>query len=177
MAAHFVPRRPLPRTGSTAFTGAGKGGKTGPVTVEDALFMVAQFDNGALGSFNATRFALGRKNYNTFEIYGSKGAIAFNLERMNELEYFSEDDPSRARGFRTILATESEHPYIANWWPPGHIIGYEHEFTHAVTDFLAAVSTRRRITPNFADGVKIMQVLDAGLKSAATGRRVTIPKA
>jgi len=175
MTSHFIRQRPLPVQGSTAFHGGGKGGRMGKVTVEDACFMVAQFANGALGSFETTRFALGRKNYNVFEIYGSKGAIAFNLERMNELKYYSEDDPSCARGFRTIIATESEHPYIAHWWPPGHMIGYEHEFTHAVVDFLHAIAGGKPIAPNFRDGVKIMQVLDAGLKSAATGRRVTVP--
>jgi len=174
MTASFITERPLPSVGSAAFQGGAKGGKKGKVTVEDACFMNAEFVNGALGSFNATRFALGRKNYNFFEVYGSKGALAFNLERMNELEYYSEDDPSYARGFRTILATESEHPYISHWWPPGHIIGYEHEFTHAVVDFLEAVSKGKPIYPNFEDGMKIVQVLEAGLKSAATGKRVLV---
>ena len=174
MMSHFITERPLPAEGSAAFKGGAKGARKGKVTVEDASFMTAEFVNGALGSFNTTRFALGRKNYNVFEIYGAKGALAFNLERMNELEYFYEDDPACARGFRTILATEPEHPYIAHWWPPGHIIGYEHEFTHAVVDFMNAIAKGKPIYPNFADGVKIMQVLDAGLESAATGKRVTI---
>ncbi len=175
MKANFITERPLPAAGATAFQGGSKGGKTGKVTVEDALFMVAEFANGAIGSFEASRFALGRENYNMFEIYGSRGAVAFNLERMNELQYFSEDDPSDAQGFRTIIATEPNHPYVSHWWPPGHIIGYEHEFTHAVADFLQAVDKGEAIRPNLEDGVKIMQVIDAGLESAATGRRVELP--
>jgi predicted dehydrogenase len=100
--------------------------------------------------------------------------VAFNFERMNELEYYSTDDPDYAQGFRTVLATEPVHPYIANWWPPGHIIGYEHEFTHAVADFMNAIAKGGKIEPNFRDGMKCMEVLDAGLKSAETGRRVDL---
>jgi predicted dehydrogenase len=144
------------------------------VTVEDAAFMLAQFTNGALGSFEASRFALGRKNYNTFEIYGSDGALTFNLERLNELEYFSNHDPEEAKGFRTILATEECHDYIANWWPPGHTIGYEHEFTHAVVDFVHAVAGGTPIRPDFRDGLECQRVLDAGLRSAASGQCETV---
>ena len=136
--------------------------------------MVVEFENGALGSFEATRFATGRKNYNSFEIYGSQGSLIFNLERMNELQFFSQDDPEYAQGFRTIVATEPVHPYIANWWPPGHIIGYEHEFHHAVSDFLCAIDKEEQIEPNFYDGMKEMQVLEAGLLSAETGQRVVL---
>ena len=142
--------------------------------MEDAAFMTVEFENGALGSFEATRFATGRKNYNYFEIYGSKGSILFDLERMNELQFFSTDDPADAQGFRTILATEGVHEYVSNWWPPGHIIGYEHEFVHAVVDFLKAVETKTKIEPNFYDGMKGMQVLEAGLRSAETGTTVTL---
>jgi predicted dehydrogenase len=134
--------------------------------------MLAEFQNGALGSFESSRFATGRKNYNTFEIYGSDGAVTFNLERMNELEYFDNNDPEHAHGFRTILATESCHPYVSNWWPPGHIIGYEHAFTHAVADFLNAVAHEEPIKPDFSDGLECIRVLTAGLESAASGRRV-----
>jgi predicted dehydrogenase len=137
--------------------------------------MTVQFANGALGSFEASRFAPGRKNYNYFEIYGSKGSILFDLERMNELQFFSADDPAYAQGFRTIIATEGgQHDYVANWWPPGHIIGYEHEFVHAVVDFCKAVSTKTKIEPNFYDGMKGMEVLEAGLRSAETGKAVDI---
>jgi predicted dehydrogenase len=175
MTAHFITERPLPdEVASGTFSGKVKGAEKGTVTVEDAAFMTVQFANGALGSFEATRFAPGRKNYNSFEIYGSKGSILFDLERMNELEFFSADDPAHAQGFRTIIATEGVHDYIANWWPPGHIIGYEHEFVHAVVDFCKAVSTKTKIEPNFYDGMKGMEVLEAGLRSAETGKAVDI---
>jgi len=175
MTAQFVKERPLPDeadagTFKAAVTGKGKG----KVTVEDAAFMLVQFENGALGSFEATRFSPGRKNYNYFEIYGSKGSLIFDLERMNELKYFSADDPDYARGFRTIIATEPVHPYVANWWPPGHVIGYEHEFVHSIVDFLRAVEKKKKVQPNFYDGLKVMQVLDAALKSAETGKTVLL---
>jgi predicted dehydrogenase len=93
---------------------------------------------------------------------------------MNELEYFSMEDPDYAQGFRTILATEGAHPYVANWWPPGHIIGYEHEHVHAVVDFLKAIDAGKDIAPNLYDGMKAMQVLDAGLESARSGRRIEV---
>jgi predicted dehydrogenase len=124
-----------------------------------------------VGSFEATRFATGRKNRNTFEIYGSEGAICFNLERMNELELHSRNDPAHAQGFRTILATEPSHPYIRNWWPPGHLIGYEHGFVHAVADFVEAVVNGTPIDPDFRDGLKCIRVLEAGLRSAESGKR------
>jgi predicted dehydrogenase len=175
MTASFITERPLPdEAASGTFSGKSVGGK-GKVTVEDAAFMTVRFANGALGSFEATRFAPGRKNYNYFEIYGSKGSILFDLERMNELQFFSQDDPAYAQGFRTIIATEGgQHDYIANWWPPGHIIGYEHEFVHAVVDFCHAVATKTKIAPSFYDGMKGMEVLEAGLRSAETGKTVEL---
>ncbi len=121
MATTFIKERPLPGAGAATFSaGSGEATEMGKVTVDDAAFMLAEFENGALGSFEASRFAPGRKNYNYFEIYGSKGSIVFNLERMNELQLFQRDDPAFAQGFRTILATEAgQHDYIADWWPPG----------------------------------------------------------
>ena len=175
MTAQFIPERPLPdEEAAGTFKGATTGEGMGKVTVEDAAFMLVEFENGALGSFEATRFAPGRKNYNYFEIYGSKGSIIFDLERMNELKFFSNEDPENAQGFRTIIATEACHDYMENWWPPGHIIGYEHEFVHAVVDFLGAVENGTTIEPNFYDGMKEMQILDAGLKSAADGRKLVL---
>jgi predicted dehydrogenase len=174
MTQRFVEKRPLPGAGARTFQAGASGADMGAVTVEDASFMLAHFENGALGSFEVSRFANGRKNYNSFEIYGSKGSLAFDLERMNELQYLDMENPSDQQGFRTILVTNATHPYVAAWWPPGHIIGYEHEFTHAVVDFLNALDNGTPITPNFADGMKIMQVLEAGLVSAATGRQVTV---
>ena len=175
MTTNFVTERPVPdEAEETAFSAATKAAKKGKVTVEDAAFMVVEFENGALGSFEASRFATGRKNFNYFEIYGDKGALIFDLERMNELQYFSSDDPTCCQGFRTILVTEPEHPYVSAWWPPGHIIGYEHEFVHAVVDFLNAVDAGTEIRPNFYDGMRVMQVLDAGIDSAASGKRITV---
>jgi predicted dehydrogenase len=175
MTSRFITERPLPDEAvARTFQAGSKGTEKGPVTVEDAAFMTVEFENGALGSFEATRFAGGRKNLNCFEIYGSKGSLAFNMERMNELEYYSEDDPDKARGFRTILATEPVHSYVANWWPPGHIIGYEHEHVHAVVDFLKAIDSNTEIKPNLYDGLKATQVLQAGLVSAREGRRIKV---
>lgn len=174
MTARFIAQRPLPSATATAFQRGAQQRERGEVTVEDAALMLVQFENGALGSFEASRFALGRKNHHTFEIYGSRGALRFNLERMNELEYFCGDDSAEAQGFRTILATEPCHDYIAHWWPPGHTIGYEHEFTHAVVDFVDAAVHRTPIEPNFRDGLACMQVLEAGLRSARSGGHVAI---
>jgi predicted dehydrogenase len=175
MTGQFIAERPMPdEVASGTFKAAVKGTQKGKVGVEDAAFMLAEFENGALGCFNATRFATGRKNYNHFEIYGEKGSLAFNFERMNELLFYSAEDPEYARGFRTILATEPVHDYIAGWWPPGHIIGYEHEFVHAVVDFVNAVIGKTMIDPNFYDGMRGMQVIEAGLQSAASGKLVRI---
>jgi predicted dehydrogenase len=173
--AQFISERPLPdEEAAGTFKGVAKEGQRGRVTVEDAAFMVVEFENGALGSFETSRFATGRKNFNSFEIYGDQGSILYNQERMNELQFFSLKDPSYAQGFRTVLATEPEHAYMESWWPPGHIIGYEHGFVHAVVDFLNAIDRNERIEPNFYDGIKIMEVLEAGLKSAETGQRVLL---
>lgn len=176
MMTTFIKERPLPGAAAGTFKPAGaiEGGEKGEVTVEDAISMVVEFKNGALGSFEATTFAPGRKNYNYFEIYGDKGSLLFNLERMNELQFFSTEDPEYAQGFKTILATEPCHPYIDNWWPPGHIIGFEHQFHHGVADFLAAIDKGASVTPNFKDGVEVMKILEAGLAAAETGKKVEL---
>jgi predicted dehydrogenase len=175
MMTNFIKERPLPSAGAGTFkAGTSEGGEKGKVTVEDAISMVVEFENGALGSFEATTFAPGRKNYNYFEIYGDKGSLLFDFERMNELEFFSVEDPEYAQGFRTILATEPCHDYIANWWPPGHMIGFEHQFHHGVVDFLAAIEKGGSVIPNFKDGVEVMTILEAGLCAAQTGKRVNI---
>ncbi len=124
------------------------------MTVDDAAAALVRFANGAIGTIEATRMAPGRKNYNRFEINGSHGSLAFDLERMNELELYLESDPRRLRGFRRILVTESVHPFVKAWWPPGHIIGYEHTFTHTVFDLLEAIADDRLPEPNFVDGVQ-----------------------
>lgn len=165
----FVEERPLEagvddRLGATASTEKGK------VTVDDACAWMARFENGAMGIFEASRFALGRKNHNRFEINGSRGSIAFNLERLNELEYYDEGDPSDSRGFRVIQTTANDHPYAGNYWPVGHIIGYEHTFVNWVADALAAIHEGRPISPSFEDGYRNQRVLDAIERSASSGR-------
>ena len=132
---------------------------------------IVEFASGAVGTFECTRYASGRKNHNQFEINGSKGSLIFDLERMNELEFFSSEDPQGEQGFRTILATDPSHDYVGNWWPPGHIIGYEHEFVHACADFLNSVANKTAITPDFRDGVECMKVLEAASRSAEKGTR------
>ena len=126
-----------------------------------------RFENGAIGSVEGSRFAPGRKNYNRFEINGSLGSIAFDLERMNEVELYTPEGASS--GFRTVLATEAEHPYAGAWWPPGHILGYEHTFVHTVLDLLQALEKGRLPTPNFEDGLRNQRVLDA-IERAARAR-------
>lgn len=172
---NFITERPLPGIDAGTFnSGSTSATKTGKVTVEDAAFMIVEFNNGALGSFNASRFGSGRKNHNYFEINGSKGGLIFDQERMNELQYLNLEDPVDEQGFRTILVTNPTHPYTGAWWPPGHIIGFEHLFTHAIVDFMTALEKGTKITPNFLDGVKIMQVLEAAIKSASTGRKIAV---
>jgi predicted dehydrogenase len=175
MTETFIKERPLEGPAGGAL-GAAKasGKKMGKVTVEDAAIFMAKFQNGALGTFEATRFAKGRRNYNRIEINGSKGSLAFNLERFNELEFFSEDDPKFAQGFRTINVTEAVHPYTANWWPAGHIIGWEHTFIHEIFEFFKCIAEDTEVTPNFDDGVYNNKVLDAVLESAAKGTWINI---
>jgi predicted dehydrogenase len=147
----FIRERPLP----------GNRDETGEVTVDDAALALVRFEGGAIGTIEATRMAPGRKNHNRFEINGAKGSIAFDLERMNELEVYFDDDPADVRGFRTILVTEPSHAFASAWWPPGHIIGYEHTFTHTISDFLDAMAEERTPEPSFEDGVRNQRVLAA----------------
>jgi predicted dehydrogenase len=135
------------------------------VDVDDAVTMIGRFQNGALASLEATRFAPGRKNSITLEINGTNGSLYFDLEEMNRLKLFRRDDPENEQGFRDILVTEPTHPYIKNWWPPGHTIGYEHTFAHTIADFVTAVSTGKSVPPTFEDGWKNQCVLDAAARS------------
>ena len=175
LTTNFITERPLADEATSGnLSAAPIADKSGQVTVEDAALMMVQFTNGAIGSFEATRFATGRKNKLSFEIYGSKGSIAFDLERMNELQFYNKEDPEEEQAFKTILVTAPSHPYMDHWWPPGHIIGYEHAFIHAVADFITAIDEDKVITPNFNDGLRILQVLERGLESAVTGKRLTV---
>jgi predicted dehydrogenase len=153
----FITERPLPGSKAKA-----------PVDVDDAALAILRFENGAIGSVEASRFAPGRKNYNRFEINGSKGSLVWDLERMNELQLYLEEGPNS--GFRNVIATDGKHPYMGAWWPPGHIIGYEHSFTHTVRDLIEAIQAEQLPTPNFEDGVKNQKVLDAIERSASSGR-------
>ena len=142
--------------------------ETGEVTVDDAAAFLTRFESGALGTFEVSRFAKGRANYNVFEINGSKGSLRFNLHRLNELELYLDDAPEDTRGFKTILVTEATQPYMDAWWPPGHIIGWEHTFTHAARDLAHAIAEGASPQPSFRDGVRCQAVIDAVERSAET---------
>jgi predicted dehydrogenase len=152
----FVPRRPIGRGQSEARV---------EVDVDDAALALVRFEGGAVGTIEATRFAPGRKNHNRFEVNGSSGSLAFDLERMNELELYVEEGTTS--GFRRILATHAQHPYAAAWWPPGHILGYEHTFVHTVYELLRAIHEGRLPSPSFDDGLRTQRVLGAVERSAA----------
>jgi predicted dehydrogenase len=144
------------------------------VTVDDAVTSIGRFKNGALANLEATRFAQGRKNSITLEINGSAGSLAFDFEEMNRLRYYDARDPEERRGFRDILVTEARHPYIENWWPPGHLIGYEHTFVHTIADFVRAVVAGKSVQPTFDDGLRNQRVLEAMSTSARTRQWVKV---
>jgi predicted dehydrogenase len=172
MTETFIKKRPL-LAGTTGGLGAAASAEMGEVTVDDAALFMTRFENGAVGTFEATRFANGRRNYNSFEINGSKGSIVFNLERMNELQVLFNDDAADVQGFRTILVTEGVHPYMSAWWPAGHIIGWEHTFTHGVYDLINGIAKNVSPEPTFDDGVRCQAVLDAIETSASNKQWVT----
>jgi predicted dehydrogenase len=173
----FVKERPYP-AGSTAGSlgGGGTSAERGPVTVDDAASFLATFAGGAMGVFEATRFASGRKNAIRVEINGSLGSLAFDFEDMNVLEYFDATEPAAVGGFRRIIVTEAEHPYVAAWWPPGHGLGYEHGFTHQVVDLVTAIADGTDPSPTFADGLQVQRVLDAVETSSQTRTWQEIPQ-
>jgi predicted dehydrogenase len=137
--------------------------------VDDAALFVARLDGGGLATYEATRFATGHKNGLRVEVNGSLGSLVFDLERMNELDFYDATLDGREQGFTRIMVTESTHPYMSAWWPPGHIIGYEHSFTHQMRDFLEAVVAGKDPEPSFADALQVQQVLGAVERSAAAG--------
>jgi predicted dehydrogenase len=182
----FVDRRPVAGSrallgGSSAQNGQGNGQgngqqdgqpdsqEWGTVTVDDATSFLARFEGGAMGVFEATRFATGRKNAIRVEINGSDGSLAFDFEDMNVLHFHDATEDDRTAGFRRILVTESSHPYVDGWWPPGHLLGYEHGFTHQVVDLVRALAAAEQPTPSFADGLAVQAVLGAVERSAQTG--------
>src|SRR6478735_11954968 len=163
----FVRERPLPAASAGLAASGGSG--TGAVTVDDAALFFARFDSGALGSFEATRFASGRKNAMRLEVNGSDGSLAFDFEAMNELQFHDHTEDADTAGFRRILVTEPTHPYAHAWWPPGHGLGYEHTFTHEVVDLVTAIGEGHAPSPSFADGLQVQRVLAAVERSAEHG--------
>ena len=162
----FIKQRPLPDNPK----------KMGRVSVDDAAQFIGRFKNGALANLEATRFATGRKNHIHIEINGVKGSLEFNLEDMNRLKYFDNSVPLDRQGFSDIIVTQQNgvHPYVGQWWPPGHIIGYEHTFVHTIADFINAVAEGKSVQPTFEDGLKNQQVLESVEKSANTRRWVKV---
>ncbi|NEA85375.1 Gfo/Idh/MocA family oxidoreductase [Streptomyces sp. SID7958] len=161
----FVRHRPLP-TAATSGLAAVSAAGTGEVTVDDAALFTGRFASGALASFEATRYATGRKNALRIELNGERGSLAFDLERLNELSYHDGTEPGTHAGFRRILVTEPDHPYLDAWWPPGHGLGYEHTFVHQARDLVHAVAEGRTPDPSFADGLQVQRVLAAVEESA-----------
>jgi predicted dehydrogenase len=157
----FIKERPIVERMEGLSAAAQEDAPKGEVTVDDATLFLTEFNNGALGSFETTRFANGNKNGMSFEINGSKGSVKFEFERMNELWYYSSEDPEGVQGFRLIQATEAVHPYVSAWWPPGHVIGYEHTFVHELYEFVEAIAQDKQPCPDFNDGVKCSQILEA----------------
>jgi predicted dehydrogenase len=164
MTRTFIKERPWPD------------GTMGTVDVDDAFAAVVSFENGALGTVEATRFAAGRKNSNVIEINGEKGSLRFNLERLNELEvYWVDEEPKETRGFHQVLVSEPYHPWWENWWPQGHIIGWEHTFVHEITHLLDCIVNDKPVAPigaDFEDGYRCAVICDAILESAETRRQV-----
>lgn len=169
----FVTERPLPASGAGGLAGDGAVAERGPVTVDDAAVFIGRTASGALASFEASRFATGRKNSLRLELNGSKGSLAFDLERLNELSFHDHTEPAATAGFRRILVTEPEHPYLEGWWPAGHGLGYEHTFSHQVRDLVHALATGEQPVPTFADGLQVQRVLAAVEESAGKNSVLT----
>jgi predicted dehydrogenase len=167
MTRTFIDERPLP-----------DGSGTGKVDVDDAFVATVEFENGALGTLECTRFGGGRKNYQVIEINGEKGSIHFNLERMNELQVFwVGEEPKATQGFHNVLITEDYHPWWEHWWPHGHIIGWEHTFVHELTHLLDCIVNDKEVSPygaTFEDGYRAAVVCDAIAKSADTKKQVDV---
>ncbi|GAA4661220.1 Gfo/Idh/MocA family protein [Arthrobacter cryoconiti] len=156
----FVPQRPGPNGLET-------------VSVDDAVWATLALDGGAVASVEVSRVALGQKNALRVEVYGTGGSITFNLENPNELYFFDGTDPKDVQGFRRILVTEPEHPYIAGWWPQGHVLGWEHSFTHQIRDFLLNIQNGTDPSPSFEEGLAVQRVL-AGIETSAAKDGITV---
>ena len=166
----FVPERPL---AESPVKGQKKLGK---VTAPDSAMFIGRMENGVLANLEATKYALGRKNHIEIEINGGKGSIFFDFEDMNRLKFYNGDDPKDRQGFREIIVTARDgiHPYVGHWWPPGHGLGYEHTFVHAVADFVNACADGKSVQPTFEDGLENQRVLAAVEESSQKGRWVKL---
>ncbi len=167
----FIKKRVVPESDSGAWgSKAGKGKKKyDTVDVDDAAIYIGRIKGAnTLASFEATRFAPGRRNYNSIEIYGSKGSVLWNQEEMNVFQYFNRNDPAVLQGFRTVQGCDMGQPYVNSWWPPGHIIGYEHLFVHEMYEFLCGLNRKKINYPTFEDAVKCQKVLEAVETAAAS---------
>lgn len=178
----FINKRPKATAVDGGLGATGAAGTMGKVDVDDGVVALAEFANGALGTFEATRFALGHPNYNWFEVNGTKGSIIFNLERMNELLYYNGADPSDRHGFRLIQTTETVHPYMGlpgggpRYWPPAHIIGYEHTFINTVADLMMGLVEGKNPEPSFETACKVQAVMAACEEAAKAGSWAKVPK-
>lgn len=177
MQETFIKERPAEAPAeelSTMLTAQAGSPQLEPVDVEDAAVFLARFEEGALGTFEATRFAAGRRNHNRIEINGSQGSLYFDLEQMNRLQYFNAEDPDQVPGFRSIQVNEGCHPYIKHWWPPGHGIGYQNTFVNQLADFLQAIADDRDPSPGFEVGLENQKILEGVLQSIEEDRWVDI---
>jgi len=170
----FVNKRPIVEKMIGLSGSASANSPMGDVTVDDATLMMGEFECGALCSIEASRFANGHNNDMSFEINGSKGSIRFSFERMNELEFYNNEDPNGLKGFRTISVTEGNHPYINAWWPAGHVIGYEHTFVHEFYEFFSSIINDTPNSPDFVEGMKCSQVIEAIETSIKNGCWINI---
>ncbi|WP_405652020.1 Gfo/Idh/MocA family protein [Streptomyces sp. NBC_00019] len=161
----FVKERPRLDGASSGLSASG-GAQRAPVTVDDAAVFTGRLASGALATFEASRMASGRKNALRLEINGEHGSLAFDLERLNELSFHDHREPAATAGFRRIVVTEAEHPYLEGWWPPGHVLGYEHTFAHQARDLVEAIASGTDPMPSFTDGLQVQRVLAAVEESA-----------
>jgi predicted dehydrogenase len=173
MMETFIKKRPMGIDGSGLHAAAGED-QLGLVEVDDAVAFLAKFENGAMGTFEATRFGRGNRNGNRFEINGSKGSIRWDLENMNNLQLYLDSDEPGMQGFRTINCTEVEHPYASAYWPAGHIIGYEHTFINLLSEFMRGIAEGRSPSPNFEDGFRNQLVLEAVERSSLSKQWVSV---
>ncbi len=179
IAETFIKERTLPSGVSTGGIAAGRAGASGkgPVTVDDTVLFLARFSGGAVGSFEAARQATGNQNRNTLELNGTKGSIKFDFERMNELQYYDATLPREVQGWSTIMCTHGgDHPYVGNWWPDAHLIGYEHGFVNQAYDILRVLAGEQPTLPipDFNDAYQTQRVLEAALIAASEGHPVLL---